>query len=486
MDLAGRPVPTTFEIVEGLALRHPDRLAVAQGARQWSYRDLHQGLLRFSGQLHRLGVRRGQRVAIGSPGLYLELLLLIACESLGAVTTSFLTRVDPDARVLFGLVDWVLADAPQDCPESARFQLLDQAFADEAMAIDPGAVLPPRVALAWHEPQRISRTSGSSGHSKFMLLSRQAQEYWVRIGAENGGYRADSRLLVAGPFVINACFARASACLRAGAAVLDAGAAARPGASITHLLALPLRLDELLAQLPPGQVWPNPVDVGTVGGFLSPELRQRAQRVFHGRIVSRYGANELGGVCDDLDATGTGWVSAGVDVRILDAQGHELPEGEVGVIAVRTPSMVAGYLNEPEATESAFRDGWFVSGDLGALQGPRLLRLVGRHDDLINLGGVKVPAVQLESSIRQHDGVRDCAVLAVNIASGSVTLGIALVLEAGVAVSALSGQLEQALSVYGKAQARIIVLPELPRMPTGKLDRLALHRAFAERVPSQA
>ena len=484
MDLAGRPPPTTFEAIEAIALRQPQRLALVEAPHRWTYGQFYLALLRFSRLLADLGIRRGERVAVSQPGFALTLLLLIGCENVGAVSAVFDAEGDDDAATLFTLADWVLSEKPQpDAPARVRFQLLDQSFADRAAAIDPSDVqAQPRVALRLDEPQRITRTSGSSGHCKFMLLARQAQETWVRAGAENGGYDATTRLLVGAPLVINAAFARSCACLRLGAAVLAPAGLDVQREELTHVLALPLRLAQLLDELPAGYAPHRPVQVGTIGGFVPPDLRARAERVFGRRVLSRYGTNEVCGVCEDLDASGTGLLSAGVDVRILDAEGNELPAGETGIIAIRTPGMTDGYLNDPEASASAFRDGWFHSGDLGALVGPRLLRLAGRHDDLINIGGLKVPASQLEQAIRLLDGVRDCAVLTLNLDQGAATLGIALVGDAGAPAAELAAQLQADLPIPGGVVAELLWVDELPRLPSGKLDRMGLLRLFKRQL----
>jgi acyl-coenzyme A synthetase/AMP-(fatty) acid ligase len=478
MEIRGRPVPTTFECVEAIAWREPQRLALVQDAQSWTYHALYQDLVRAARVLHRIGVRRGERVAVGTAGLQAGLLLLIACESLGAVTLSFLPQGDPDKEAVFGLVDWVISDEPQDCPPSVRTQWLDAAFVSQVAAIEPAdGARYPRVALEPREPQRVSRTSGSSGRSKFMVLTRHAQEYWVRIGAENGGYRPESRLLVAGPLVMNAVFTRSCACLRMGAAVLAVDHAGLQGQEVTHLLALPATLERLLDRLPAGYAPACPIDVGSVGGFVPPQLRERAARVFGGRVSSRYGANEAGGLCEDMDAVGNGVVSAGVDIRIVDEAGRDLPLGQLGIVAVRTPCMVDAYVGDEEASRQAFRDGWFYSGDWGTLVAPRVLRLAGRHDDLVNIGGLKVPAQELENRIRELTSAPDCAVLAVNLQSGNVTVGIALVVDEGAPTQPLLQALN-GLRLGPSVGAKVVFLKALPRMANGKLDRVALQRLF--------
>jgi acyl-coenzyme A synthetase/AMP-(fatty) acid ligase len=477
MQLPGRPIPTTFEYIEAIALREPNRPALVQDRQAWTYQGVYLDLVRIVRVLHELGVKRGDRVAVGTSGFQAGLLLLIAAENLGAVTTAFQPQKDPDAQEVFRLVDWVFSDDPQQVPPRVRFVPVDAGFVKRIEAVDMADPRPlPRIALALDEPQRISRTSGSSGRSKFMLLKRQAQEYWVRTGAENGGYRPESRLLVAGPLVMNAIFARSSACLRMGAAVLQLPQGVA-GHEITHVLALPALLEEVLGALPPGYAPPRPVEVQAIGGFVSPQLRERAMRVFGGRLSSRYGANETTGICDDLDADGVGVVSAGVDIKVVDEAGRELPHGQLGMIAVRTPGMAEEYIGEPEASRAAFQGGWFHSGDWGTLIGPRMLRLAGRFDDLVNVGGIKVPAANVEAKVRGLVHPQDCAVLAVNLDGGATTLGIALVMPDAARDEvrrAIAGGLELGATVG----ARVLFLPQLPRMGSGKIDRVAMHRMF--------
>jgi O-succinylbenzoic acid--CoA ligase len=356
--------------------------------------------------------------------------------------------------------------------------IVDATFVRRIEAVDLADARPlPCVAVAFDDPQRIARTSGSSGRSKFMLLTRQAQEWLGRSGAESGGYRAESRLLVAGPLVMNSIFARVSVCLRMGAAVLDLAGVGLPGHDITHLVALPTLLEEVLRSLPPGYAPRQRVDVCAVGGFVAPSLRERAAQALGGRVTSRYGANEVAGIAD-LDANGAGVVGPGVDVRIVDEAGNDLPQGRLGMIVLRTPAMASSYLGDPESSKAAFRDGWFHSGDWGMLLAPRVLRLAGRHDDLINVGGIKVPAAQVEAQVRELVPVHDCAVLAINQDAGATSLGIALVAGGTQPRDAVRQLLAQGLKLGATVGAKVIFLSALPRVQSGKIDRVALQRLF--------
>jgi fatty-acyl-CoA synthase len=170
-------------------------------------------------------------------------------------------------------------------------------------------------------------------------------------------------------------------------------------------------------------------------------------------------------------------VSAGVDIKIVDESGREVPQGQLGIIAVRTPGMAQEYIGEPQASAAAFQGGWFHSGDWGMLLAPRVLRLAGRHDDLINAGGIKMPAAQVEAQVRDLVQPQDCAVLAINLDGGATSLGVALVLDAPDR-DAVRRKLAQGLKLGATLGAKVIFLPALPRSHSGKIDRVALHRLF--------
>lgn len=472
-----RPPPTTAECIEAIALREPGRPALWEETSRLTYGEFHAMLVQCALLLQRLGVRRGHRVAVAGPGIGVQMVVLLAAEGLGAVTASFQAENDVDAEALFSHVDWVFAGVPQGVPPTVRFHPIDAAFV-RALAAPLGHERPAWSALAYGEAQRITRTSGSSGRSKWMVMDRAAFEHWLALGRMADGAGRQLRLLMLGPLVVQTAYSRSSACLRAGGLLMIGHGRDIAQLAPTGVWGLPLQLERLLRELPPGYVAPQPVAVASVGGLLSVQLRAQVQAVFGDRLSNRYGSNEVSGICDDLDAQGVGFLGAGVDVRIEDGQGRELPAGSEGVIVARTPAVVRGYLDLPEETARVFRDGWFVTGDIGAIVGWRRLRLAGRHDDLVTLGGLKVPAAQLEAAVRGQPAIAECAVQAVLLEAGRVTVGVALVLRPGAGAGEAVRQVQQVLPLADSTVVRVMVLQALPVLPTGKLDRLGLLRLF--------
>jgi acyl-coenzyme A synthetase/AMP-(fatty) acid ligase len=307
-----------------------------------------------------------------------------------------------------------------------------------------------------------------------MVLRRRAQELWLTT-PQFTQYRRDTRLFVLGPLVMNGILGRSSNCLRRGGTLLVGQGRDIDRLAPTDIYGLPAHVERMLSQLPAGYVAPRVMGVGSGGGIASPALRERVQAIFGSRMDNRYATNETQTICDEMDGQGLGIVAAGVDVRILDAQGQPVPPGQEGQVAVRTPAMADGYLALPQETAEVFRDGWFVTSDVGALVGRRWLRLAGRSDDLVNLGGLKVPALQLEQRLCEQPAIANAAVLAVNVEA--VSVGVALVLAPGATQEEALAQMQQALQVTGSV--RVLFVGELPRMEaTGKLDRMGLLRAF--------
>ena len=469
--------PSSLEMIEALAPRQPAAPALHEGPLRLDFAGLDRVLRNCATELHRLGIRRGHRVAVGGPGFARQLIALLACEALGTATASFLGEGDPDAPELFGLVDWVVAGVPQAVPD-ARFVLLDDAFLQPLFTREPPATRI-RTELQFHELQRIARTSGSSGKSKFIALSRQAQEGWVFGTPDLSHFVPATRLLIAGPLVMNAALSRSSRCLRIGGLVMAGGGAELPELAPTDIWGLPLHLERLLDEAPPGYRSPRPVLVTTVGGALRAGLRERIEQAFGARTANRYGSNEAGPICYEVDEHGVGWLSPGVEVRILDPQGVEVPAGGYGAIALRTPLMADGYLGQPEEVNLAFRNGWFHSADVGALVGHRRLHLLGRQDDLINLAGIKMPASRVEDELRLL-GLGDCTVLAVNSSAVSVAaIGVAVALAPGLSQTVAVERITAALQPGNAAAVRILFVSSMPRLPNGKPDRMALLRLFA-------
>ncbi|MFM7143231.1 MAG: class I adenylate-forming enzyme family protein, partial [Alphaproteobacteria bacterium] len=162
--------------------------------------------------------------------------------------------------------------------------------------------------------------------------------------------------------------------------------------------------------------------VGAIGGApFTPELVRAIRERLGIALVTRYSCTETavgtGSRPDDDEerlATTVGRPSAIVELRVVDKARRPLPPGEVGEVAIRSPSVMRGYWNDPEATAAAFdADGFYHTGDLGVLDADGFLRLVGRKKEMYIRGGYNVYPVEVEAALGDHPAIAQVAVVGV-------------------------------------------------------------------------
>lgn len=201
------------------------------------------------------------------------------------------------------------------------------------------------------------------------------------------------------------------------------------------------------------------------GGPLDPRVRAEAERAGV-RVVQTYGMSETCGGCV-------------YDGRPLD--GVELRIGDGDEVQLRGPVLFDGYEGEPERTAAAYDDGWFRTDDLGALAADGRLRVLGRADDVVISGGVKVPARAVATAVAADAAVVDVEVVGVPDEEWGEL--VTAVVEARDPIS-LDG-VRDLVEPRAWAPRRLVVLRELPRLPNGKPDRLAIRELAIREVASR-
>src|SRR5262249_50866607 len=175
---------------------------------------------------------------------------------------------------------------------------------------------------------------------------------------------------------------------------------------------------------------------------------------------------------------------AGPEIAIMDGAGRQLPIGKHGEIALRGPTITRGYDNDPVATELAFRDGWFRTGDLGYFDEDGYLFIVGRIKDIINRGGQKVAPSEVEQALLSHPDVVDAAAFSMPHERLGEDVGAAVVLrrDAKVSASELRDFARERLARF-KVPGLIHIVPEIPKGPAGKIKRDQLVAALSIAPP---
>jgi len=160
------------------------------------------------------------------------------------------------------------------------------------------------------------------------------------------------------------------------------------------------------------------------GSPIATEVVRRAHQAFpSAELCHAYGATETAPLAtilrnehlmvDTALGRSCGQAVAGVDVRIFDNDGHELPAGEIGEVVVRGTNIMQGYWNKPEQTAAVLRDGWYYTGDLGHMHERGYVFLVDRAKDMIVSGGENVYCTEVEEVLYKHPAVLEAAVFGV-------------------------------------------------------------------------
>ncbi|MFE7721389.1 AMP-binding protein [Nocardia rhizosphaerihabitans] len=222
--------------------------------------------------------------------------------------------------------------------------------------------------------------------------------------------------------------------------------------------------------------------IATSGGAsLPPEVLRSFESRFGTPILEGYGLTETTGTAtfNSIDRNrkvgATGRPLPGVEMRILDAEGTEVTPGEVGEIELRGPTVMKGYWRRPDATAQAFHDGWFRTGDLGAVDQDGDVRIVDRMKDLIIRGGYNVYPREVEEVLYEHEDILDVAVVGVpDEYRGEEVCALVVVRDgSGLDAAQIRDWAKERLSAY-KVPHRIRFAQALPVGPSGKVLKRAI------------
>lgn len=225
----------------------------------------------------------------------------------------------------------------------------------------------------------------------------------------------------------------------------------------------------------------------SAGAPIPPALVGRARAALGCAVISAWGMSENGAVTttrpDDSEAriTGTdGTALDGMEVRIVDAQGAALPADTEGRLQVRGCSNFVGYLGRPDL-DNTDADGWFDTGDLARMDAAGYIRICGRSKDIIIRGGENIPVVEVESLIFRHPAVAEVAVVGYPDPRLGERACAVVRLRAGATLdfAALRAHLEAQRMARHYMPERLLILDELPRTPSGKIQKFRLRALLA-------
>ena len=215
---------------------------------------------------------------------------------------------------------------------------------------------------------------------------------------------------------------------------------------------------------------------------LPPQVMKELEDTFDVPVVEAYGMTEAAHqmACNPLPPAtrkpGSVGIAAGPEVAIMDESDSKLIEiGKVGEIVIRGPNVTPGYENNPEANASSFTDGWFRTGDQGVMDEEGYISITGRLKEIINRGGEKISPREVDEVLMDHPAVAQAVTFAMPHDKLGEEVAAAIVLREGESVEEsdvrdfVSGHLADF-----KVPRRVLVLDEIPKGATGKLQRIGL------------
>jgi acyl-CoA synthetase (AMP-forming)/AMP-acid ligase II len=464
----------------------------AGGHKELAYRDLADAIATLAADLSRR-FERGAKIALIGANSAGYLIAYFAIMRAGLVAVPVNTRL-PDETIAFILKD----SRAEFAFAEPRYQALlpSEGFA----AIGPGGGT--RIATVTpgpHEVAMVLYTSGSTGRPKGVELSHAGQLWAIRTRLAAQIEPGRERILVAAPlYHMNALFA-SKAALTAGAtlvllprftpnAYIDAIGefACTALTSVPTMIARVVKEEARLAAADVSSV--RRVQMGSAPQTQA--LWDKARQAFPGaRIVMGYGTTEHGpstfgphpGGIPTPDLS-LGYPLPGSDVRLADGASPD-----EGVLEVRCPAIMEGYLNLPDVTAAALRDGWYRTGDVVRRDAHGFHFFVGRADDMFVCAGENIYPGEIEGLLERHPAVHQASLVPVpDDERGQIPVAF-VVLRPGAAASEdglKSHVLAHAMPV--KHPRRLWFVPELPLTGTNKIDRRALMEEAAARISARA
>lgn len=511
---------TIYDVVRGHAETRPEAVAVRDSYRSFTWRDLVEAVDAFAADLTGRGLRHGQRVVVWSGNRIETIVALVAASRNGFVCCPSPHRNHTVAEIaeLLGRCSCAAFvyqtgfgsdGAENDIVAEAR-RLASMRHVYEIPPVGPGCAGRPAFdGLLAYPPERagppvadpncvtyLAFTSGSTGKPKGVMHSDNTQLVSARGIADAWGLNRDTVTLSLSPLAHNlGCGTLWTSFVAGGQFVLHDWARGESlldrlvETGTDYLVGVPTHAMDLLAELKERGIDRFDRLIGfRVSAAACPE-HVAAELLDHGILPQKgYGMTETNGHQYSLPADSrelivetSGRCCPGYELRIFDPDDPDtgLPSGEAGLIGGRGGCLMLGYFDDQTATEDSLNaDGWFLTGDLGWLDGNGYLRITGRKKEVIIRGGHNINPNLLEDLALRHDAIEFAAAVPVpsERLGEQACLVVSLVAGAALTPSELLDHLAaEGLSRYDMPEFWLR-LDEMPLMPNGKVQRMEVLR----------
>ena len=441
---------TVFDILDERAKAHPHRVAIKDRSGATTYGQLKDRIERAAQFYHSIGIRKGDVVTIQLPNRVEFAVAFIALELLSAIAN----KVNPDFRAreldymlkFSGSSAYVFPKEWKDFDYAGMARGLAQGNRDLKRLIalggavqgmydfDAGVAAAPPIATADRvhmDPNEVCRmcfTSGTTGNPKCALHSFNTTLYAVDLLNTDMQVTEREVMLVFLPLGLNWGYITLLQSILAGGTLVlmerfnpRAALELIQNERVSYIPTAPAGLVALLNAPDSKSFDVSSLRVVITGGASAAvETIREYQKRMKGHLIELYGMLEAGFQTytrftdDPQKVNGTiGRPVRAMELRIVDAQGNDVPPGEIGELMSRGPSIHLGYHNNPAANAAAFNDeGWFRTGDLGrVVDADGNVQITGRSKEIINRGGKKFFPREVEEILYTHPGVMHAAMI---------------------------------------------------------------------------
>jgi carnitine-CoA ligase len=539
-SVLSRFAPHAGTIASFLAARaavQPEKPVLRVEQRAWSYRELEEASAMLARLLASRGIGRGARLALIALNSDLSVILFLAAARLGALFIPLnpaASRADLEyllrhsraslivaqaaelervreaveevaqGRPVVSLAEW---GAEAASAEEIRARLRELAGAAAGRALPDSAAQP-------DDPVVVIYTSGTTGFPKGVVHTHRTYILAAEGFVSRMYLQPEERLLTVMPFFhINALFYSLGGAIACGGTLITVPRfsasrfwrlAAESGATEFNFLAA---VGNILINRPRTEFAAEHRIAKIYGGPISDRMTEVFRGEFHvPALIEGYGMSEIPGACCNpflgphkagsigLPAVHPLYPGAFSELRVVDDEGRDRPAGETGELVVRTPMMFREYLDDPVQTAAAFRDGWFLTGDLVRRDADGYFYFVARKKDIIRRRGENVAGAELDRVIGEHPRVLEAAAVGVPSPLGEEEILAVVVPKPGESVAPLE-LIEWCRERLAPMKVpRFVLLAEsLPHTPSHrvakhilKADKGLAARAFDAEAPIDA
>jgi acyl-coenzyme A synthetase/AMP-(fatty) acid ligase len=471
-----------FELIQFQAKLSPNEPAVIFPGGMAMYSRLVECVENASQHALRVGLKKGDIVALEIRHPLLHLVLILALHRCGIASITLQTaHLIQESKLR---IDRLLSDRYQERGNAFKVTLVT----DDWLALPPNS--PASTIHGFDSPDDVCRlvlSSGTTGKPKVIAVSERMLEYrFMRTAVINersrclsmmgfstlGGYQTLMAALILGGSV---CFAGSPEDVLHVISLFQ----------VTRLIAAPFQIRTLLeAQAKSGLQLPSLRQIFLAGGVLPDTLLSEVRRQLCPNVICAYGSTELGMVAYGPAAAmrgiegAAGFVLPGEVIEIVDEEHKPVSAGKEGKIRIKAEHIDRYFVATPEDAK-IFKGGFFYPGDVGYFLPDGILVVTGRADEIINRGGDKAAPELIEEVIRQLPDITDAAVFAV---PGTDQIWAAVVCKPGLQQDVVLQTCRKKLA--GMAPNRLIEVDRIPRNDMGKIVREELKQAIMRNLSS--